>query len=66
MVEFWAVVTLRETSLGPFCLYFEYNTAKVCQFEYLVGLSSKVIRKRGLFTVVVPSGGDRRVADILR
>jgi hypothetical protein len=38
--------------------------AKVRQSEYLVGLLGKVIRKRGMFTVVVPSAGVLGVADI--
>jgi hypothetical protein len=38
MAEFLAVVTLRETSLSFVHLYPDFNMAKSCQFEYLLGL----------------------------
>jgi hypothetical protein len=64
MAELLAVVTLSETSLGSVRLYPVYSTAKVRQSEYLAGFLGKVSRKRGVFTVVVLSVGDRRVAEI--
>jgi hypothetical protein len=38
MAELLAVVTMRETSLVFVHLYPDYNMAKACQFEYLMGL----------------------------
>jgi hypothetical protein len=62
MAEFLAAVSLRETNLGFLRLYPGYRMVTARQFEYLVGLDvqGKVIRKRGMFTVI-PSARDQRV-----
>jgi hypothetical protein len=61
-----AAITLHKTRLGFARLY------PVATWQRLVSLNTswdsdvlgEVIRKKGMFTVVVPSGGDRWVADI--
>jgi hypothetical protein len=65
-VELLAVVTLRETSLGLVSLFPDCNIVTARQCEYLMDFDAlgKVIRNRGIFTVVVPSAGGRRVVDI--
>jgi hypothetical protein len=51
---------------GFVCLYPDCKMANARQFEHFAGLDVqvKVARKRGMLTVVVPSAGGRRVADI--
>jgi hypothetical protein len=66
MVEFLAVVTLHDTNLGfvRLCLneiwprHFSFN------ISWDFGVPGKVIRKRVMFIVVVPSAGDRQRVDI--
>jgi hypothetical protein len=66
MAKLVAAVTLHETRLGFAHLY------PVATWQRLVSLNTswdcdvlgKVIRKMGMFTVVVPSAGDQWVADI--
>jgi hypothetical protein len=66
MAELLTVVTLRESSLGFVRICPDRSMAKAHQFEYSwdVGALGEVIRKRGMFTVVVPSAGDQRLVDI--
>jgi hypothetical protein len=66
MAELLADVTLREPSLGSVRLSPDCDMARLVSLNisWDSDVRGKVIRKRGMFTVVVPSAGDRRVADI--
>jgi hypothetical protein len=66
MAELLAVVTLRETCLSFVRLCRDCNMTKAHQFQYLVDFDvlDKVMKKKGVFTVVVLSAGDQRVVDL--
>jgi hypothetical protein len=66
MAQFLIVITLRETNLDFVCFYLDCNIVKVRQFYISreFDIFGEVIKKRGMFTVVVPSAGDRRVTNI--
>jgi hypothetical protein len=60
MAEFLAVVAMRETSLGFIRPYPDCKMNISWDFDVL----GKVVMKKRMFSVVVPSAGDRRVVDI--